>query len=877
MVACSLLPACSVLPAIIVAGCTAVADPEALVVPEPGAADDATPFIPDADDRDPPTSPDPLDDDAGLRERAPTECTPSPTAGLVPLGETLDDAAQDPAGGTLLAKLEHGGWVGLPLRHTSFDAVVTGTVAETLVTQRFENTSDEAIEAVYTFPLPHDGAVDDYWMRVADRHARGVLLKREDARDVYDKAKKDGKTAGLLDQERPNIFTQSIANIPPGGAVVVGMHIVQPLRPDDGLYTLALPTVVGPRYIPGQPQPDAGASSGTGAATATDAVPDAARITPPVLARGFRTCGDLEVTVAVDMGTPLELQSPSHPVQVDRDDNEVVATLDERFALLNKDFVLSWRLPDTAPSATLMADPDPDGKGGWFTVTVTPPAHVQTEDAPRRELVFVVDNSGSMRGAPMATAKATMRRMLEGLQEGEAFQVLRFSENASALGTRMLEYSPKNVTDGLQYVEDMEGMGGTEMIAGIDAALSLPHDAKRVRYVVLLTDGYIGNEREIFSVVSAKIKDTRLFALGVGAAPNRYLLDGLARMGSGAAHYTDDGLGEAAVVDRLYAKLRAPALTDLSIAFDGLRVGVVAPERLPDLFPGEPVVFFGRYEGRLSGSAVVRGMRDGGRVDIPVDIHLGDAERVGGIESMWARTRIDDLLMNPKSMGDDGTIRERVQRSVVALSLRHRVLTEYTAFVAVDTATRVKGSGAGVTVVQGTDVVQGMAHEYVFGGPSRPTVPGAGSLGNVGSIGSGGGGGTASGYGRGSGAGFGGRGKRIPRVRQAKAQVRAALGRPIIRRIVAAHINEVRGCYNQALARDPAAHGRVVVQFVIAPDGSVSTAVVADSTVDDAVMSVCVAKAVRTWKFPVPVDGGNTMVRYPFVFALPGAALEVDD
>lgn len=847
-----------VLPALVVAGCTPVgADPGELELPdEPDAVEDAElaghEHAPDVV----PGSPHPEDID--LSDLPQIACAPTD-----PLQDVVDvDPSEDPSTGMLMAKLAGDRWVGLPLRHTSFDTIVTGTVAETVVTQRFVNPLSEPIEAIYTFPLPHDGAVDDYWLRIADRHIRGVILEREDARETYEEAKKNGQSAALLEQERPNIFTQSVANIPPGASIDVGMHVVQPLSPTKGRYTLALPTVVGPRYIPGA---STGTQSGTGMVADTDVVPDASKITPPVLPEGFRTCGDLEITVSIDAGVPVRgLRSRSHRVELVPEPGGAEVSLDERYAVLNKDFQLTWSLSGAEPTARLMADPDDDGKGGWFTLTVHPPAQIADEDAARREMVFVVDNSGSMGGTPIETAKATMRRFLEGLRADEGFQVLRFSESASGLGTTIMERTDDNVDAGLDYVDAMAGMGGTRMTEGIRAALTLPRDRSRSRYVVFLTDGYIGNEREIFQLVDKELGDTRIFSLGIGSAPNRYLLDGLARMGGGAAHYVDEGRG-AEVVDALYEQLRAPALTNLSVEFSGIKVPALAPARLPDLFVGQPVVVFGRYEGKLGGKAIVRGTGPGGTVTIPVEIRQADAERVGGLESMWARTRIDDLLFDPVQMGDYGQPSDATRERVIDLSLKHRVLTEFTAFVAVDAATVVQGAGTDITVVQGVDSVHGMAqgmiHQFEYGGPERPgTGLGSGGGQGAGTIGAG------SGYGRGSGAGFGGRGRRVPRVRMAKAQVKGSIDRHIIRRIVRNHINEVRHCYNEALTRDPTAAGRVTMQFVISPTGAVSNAVVGDSDIEDAELGRCIAKAVKRWTFPVSADAGNALVNYPFVF-----------
>jgi Ca-activated chloride channel family protein len=488
----------------------------------------------------------------------------------------------------------------------------------------------------------------------------------------------------------------------------------------------------------------------------------------------MRSCGDLEIEVSIDAGGPVkELATTSHRVAVEPDHLGALVRLDERFALLDRDFVLSWRRDGAEPRATLQAQPDDEGDGGFFTLTVQPPVAIDPDDVPGRELVFVVDASGSMMGEPIELAKATMRRFIAGLRPDDAFQVLRFSDTASGLGTELLSPTDENVEQALAFIDAIEGEGGTSMLEGIRAALELPRRSERLRYVVFMTDGYIGNEAEVFELVAERIGDARLFSLGVGSSVNRYLLDGLAHMGRGAVTYVDLAQPTEPVVERIYDKLRQPALVDLEVEIEGLDVRELVPGKLPDLFVGEPVVLFGRYEGPLRGRAVVRGRRGDERVELPVALKTVRDEDVEGVRSMWARERIDELELDPSLAWATEARRTKVTEQVVELSLRHRVLTEHTAFVAVDRSRVVEGRSKGKTVVQGVEMPAGVAHEAVWGhvGPA----PGDRSL--VGR-----GGGSGSGYGHGAGAGFGGRGKRVPSIRFAAASVRGSLDRAIIQR-----------------------------------------------------------------------------------------------
>lgn len=749
----------------------------------------------------------------------------------------VDNPQDQPSSGQLLTQLPNGDYVGLPLQHTAFDSVVVGTVAETLVTQTFHNPLENPAEVVYVFPLPNEAAVDDYWIEVGERSVRGVIEEREKARRIYEEAKKDGHTAGLLLQERPNVFTQNVANIPPGESVEVTIHIVQSLRQDDGRFELVLPTVVGPRYRFGH--------------------------NPPSLGNTPRRCGRLDISVAVEAGVELDdLRSRAHAVKAQHDGDVTFVELAREESRLDRDFSLSWTTARARTQAALQLQPEPEG-GGYFTVSVHPPV-LESAVVPPRELIFVVDTSGSMSGAPMDAAKGAMRKFMAGMKPEDAFSIVRFSDTASSLGDQLLAATPENIEQGLAYIEDMQGGGGTEMTAGIRAALGVPGRDDRIRMVMFLTDGYIGNESEILALVEDAVADARLFSLGVGSSPNRSLLDGLARVGRGSVTYVDNHESPDQVVDRFYEQIGRPAVTDLSVDYGHMPTFDVVPGKIPDLFVGRPVVLYGRYAGAVPTSVTLRGKVAGEDYEMRVPVKVAARHGRGdGLRSLWARHQIDDLVLSLLNEASQRR-RARVDEEILELSLEHRVLTDLTAFVAVDTGAKVDGVQQGHTIVQAVDGVQGMAWERTTG---HTPVPGEDL--DEGLIGSGGGGGSGSGYGSGSGAGFGGRGKRVPHVRQAYAQVRGALGVAIIKRIVRAHINEVRGCYNQALVADPEVAGRMVVSFVIAESGKVVSVVISESDLDDPSLHRCVARHVKRWKFPVGEGAGNTVVNYPFVLSVP--------
>lgn len=727
----------------------------------------------------------------------------------------------------------------LPLQETRFDTVVVGTVAETEIVQVFGNPLAQPIEAIYMFPLHEHAAVDDYALTIGTRTIRGKIDTREQARQTYEAAKQAGQTAGLLEQQRPNLFTQSLTNIAPGVTIEVSLHVVQPLEQEDGRYTLTLPTVVGPRFI-------------------DDSVADAAKITAPVIPEGLTTCAKVDIAVVIDPGmAPRSLRSHHHVVDVNRQDTIASVTLAEGPVPADRDFVLSWALEGEQPAAAIVAQPDGEG-GGYFTMTIAPPELVLEDAAIGRELVFVVDNSGSMGGLPIATAKAAMHRALEQMRPDDAFNVLRFSESASGLSRELLPATKANIERGLAYVDAMEGEGGTDMRAGIEAALALPHDPDRVRMVMFMTDGYIGDETEIFKLVDQKIGEARLFSLGVGEAPNRYLLDGLAAAGRGAVTYAAVDEDVAPVVERFFERIATPVLSELEIDWGGLAVSDVLPAKLPDLFAGQPLTVFGRYQGEAPGTITLRAKTKTAAIELPVDFDLAHAQSVQGVSSVWARHEVDHLLGFPTPSYPGAPGYDAAKQQVVALALEYRLLTEFTSFVAVDEREVMGADGKPLKIVQPLELPVGMIHPG-GGGVGEGTI----GLGNTGLIGSGGGGGSI-GYGRGAGAGFGGRGTRVPQVRQGKATVTGSLDRDLIRRIVRAHINEVRSCYNAGLVKDPNLAGRMVLKVEVGADGKVIAAEITEDQLGQEV-GQCMAKAAKRWTFPKGI--GTFSFTYPFDFS----------
>ncbi len=633
-------------------------------------------------------------------------------------------AAKSQAGGTpgSLAILGKDGAVtGIcPLKHTDVRGAISGFLARVTVTQVFENTATNNIEAVYVFPLPDEAAVDDMTIRIGDRTVRGLIKKRQEAREIYENAKRTGHIAALLDQERPNIFTQSVANILPGEQVSVTISYLETLDYKEGSYEFVFPMVVGPRYIPG----DATGQQSGGWSPDTNQVPDASRITPPVTPKGTRAGHDISLQVAIDAGVPIqELRSVSHQIDVERPSvNAAVVKLRNESEIPNKDFILRYDVAGAKiEDAILTQSTSPKSKlgpGGYFTLILQPPARVPESDITPKELVFVLDTSGSMMGFPLDKAKQLVNRALDELYPGDTFNLITFSGDTQILFPEPVYPTADNIRRARKFLESRSGSGGTEMMKAIRAALD-PSDAQdHLRIVCFVTDGYVGNDMEIIGEVQ-KHPNARVFSFGIGSSVNRFLLDGMAKAGRGEVQYVTLPEKADAAAHRLYDHLRSPLLTDISIDWAGLPVSEVYPARFPDLFSGKPLVITGRYTGAAKGVIRLRGKRAGENFvrEIPVDFSsTGNIHDV--LPAFWARQKIDSLMSQDWQGMQGGAMKPELEQQITQLGLDYRLMTQFTSFVAVEEQV-VTRDGQPQTIQVPVEMPEGVSYEGVFGADER--------------------------------------------------------------------------------------------------------------------------------------------------------------
>lgn len=588
----------------------------------------------------------------------------------------------------------------VPLKHTDVQASIAGAISSVQVLQQFHNPFDGKIEAVYVFPLPETAAVSDFVMTIGDRRIRGIIREREEAQRIYAEARSQGYTASLLTQERPNIFTQKVANIEPGKQINVTITYYGPLNYSDGQLEFVFPMVVGPRFNP------PGTTDGIGAVP-RDARGSSGQSTEvSYLAPKERSGHDISVSVNIDAGVPIKkVHSPSHVVHVTTTGPTTASVaLAATDTIPNKDFVLRCDVSaDNVQSGVIAMR---DERGGFFSMLIVPPKTLESVPRGPVELVFVLDSSGSMNGRPIEQAKAAIARGLKRMDSGDTFQMINFSNTASALGSAPLKATPENLSRGRRYLDELNAQGGTMMIEGIKAALNFPHDDSRLRFVVFLTDGYIGNEAEILHETDARLADSRVFSFGVGPSTNRYLMDSMARMGRGFANYLSLEESSSEVMDAFFDRVSHAALTDVQLDFEGARVTETYPRRLPDVFHGRPVMIMGRFDGPAPRQVRAHGRVGEGPGETIAPVHEADDDLVKkALPAMWARAKIADVSERALA-GKAPDADEEIRR----VALDFGLMSAYTAFVAVDSSRRTEGE-YGTSVNVPVPVPEGVRYE----------------------------------------------------------------------------------------------------------------------------------------------------------------------
>jgi Ca-activated chloride channel family protein len=610
----------------------------------------------------------------------------------------------------------------VPLKHTDINASIIGSLCDVLVTQQFHNTHTRPVEAVYAFPLPEDAAITELKLTIGDRVVHGDIREREEAQREYAQASQAGQGAALLEQERPNIFTVSVANIQPNEEVQVMLRFHDRVPYDDGMFEFVLPTVVLPRYVPAGDEAEA------------PAVPDAERLHSPLLPDGSRDGYTLGVRVELDAGKLRDISSPSHQIDVVQQHGSTLVTLHEAEAIPNKDFILRYCVAGSHIEAAPFTYRPPD-KPGTLMLLLTPQVTLQPEDVLPRELLFVFDRSGSMAGQSIEQARNALQGCLRALNPEDTFNIITFDHEVETFSPHPLPFTQNNLDRADAYIEQMYGRGGTEIKQALTTALHQPRDSERLRVVVFLTDGAVGNEDQVLRTLGHELNEARVYAFGVGSAVNRFFLDKLAEVGRGSVEYIFPGESIEDAVQRFQKRAAFPVLVDVQIDWDNGRVTDVFPERLPDLYAGQPLSVLARFHNATTARMRLSGRTPRGHYEQVLEVELPEAtpdrnEHWAALAQVWARARIDALMqrewMEPRQ-------KSAVRDEILGLALEHHLLSPYTAFVAIEErrdehAQRDKAEPVAVPIhlPQGTRreafETQSHRHAHVYGGaPASPS------------------------------------------------------------------------------------------------------------------------------------------------------------
>lgn len=582
----------------------------------------------------------------------------------------------DDIAGRIVGKLD-GREVSLPLLRSDYDIDIQGDIATVTLTQTFENPYGPAMTAEYLFPLNQNAAVYAMTMEVGDEIIRADIKKKAEAQATFDAAEADGKAAALLTQHRPNMFTQHVANLVPGLPIKVSLSYVQPVPRIDGAYELVVPLIVGPRYE-GAPEPLDDDMRVAG--------PDGWEISPlpvyPAVVELDMPGTILDERVGLDLslasGVPvISLTSATHDLDISEDGTE--ATFSNGRVIDNRDLILRYALGGDAITAGALTHRDE--RGGFLSVIVEPPKLPDAIEPTPRELVFVLDTSGSMGGLPIEASKRFMASAIEGLRDQDYFRIIRFSNSASHFAETALPATKANRRAGLAFVRGLDAGGGTEIDRAINTAFDAPEPDSTMRVVVFLSDGYIGGEAQVLRTIRNRIGDARIFAFGIGTSVNRYLLDGMADEGRGYARYVDPTDDAFEMAEQLALDLKTPLLTDISIDWGTLSVSEMSPARIPDLFAGQQLRVLARHDGG-AGEIRVNGLVAGRPASLPIQVapHGENGESHEAIPLMWARSRIADRE-RAMAVGDGSP--DAHEEAITDLGLSFGLQSRFTSFVAV--------------------------------------------------------------------------------------------------------------------------------------------------------------------------------------------------
>ncbi|WP_282014083.1 TonB family protein [Marinifilum flexuosum] len=598
----------------------------------------------------------------------------------------------------------------LPLKSTKVDVNVSGVIADVNVKQTYTNTGKSTIEAIYVFPASTRAAVYDMEMRIGDRKIRAKIEEKKKARKMYDKAKKKGKTASLLEEERANVFKMSVANIMPGATVEVDMSYTELLVPTDKVYEFVYPTVVGPRYVSKEEYRSGNKSNWNG---------------NPYLKEGVEPTSRLDLKVILNTGIAIQsilCETHENKVGYTGKSSASITMTDPKGG--DRDFILQYKLAGEQIETGVLVYDNAEGEK-FFLAMLQPPARVKPENIPAREYIFIVDVSGSMNGFPLDISKELMRNLLGGLRPSDLFNIVFFAGGSQTYAKESLPVTQENIEKAIHFMDNSSGYGGTELLNALQTAMGMNQKDDFARSFVILTDGFVNVEKQTYDYIRQNLGNANFFSFGIGSAVNRYIIEGMAHVGYGEPFVAINEKEAKSVAEKFQKYISQPVLTNVTYRFEGFNAYDVMPEVVPDLFAERPIVISGKYRGSANGKLIVQGESGGKAISQSIEIKNDKSEN-RALRYLWAREKIR-LLGDYNNLGKDGwstnVNRDSLKRIITDLGLKYNLLTEYTSFIAVDTIVSNKG-GKQNSVKQPIPLPQGVSNSAI-GGMTRPGVKGA--------------------------------------------------------------------------------------------------------------------------------------------------------
>jgi Ca-activated chloride channel family protein len=589
----------------------------------------------------------------------------------------------------------------LPLKSTQVNVNIAGVIADVNVKQVYSNTGNKPIEAIYVFPASTRAAVHSMVMKVDDREIIAIVQEKEQARQTYETAKKQGKTASLLEEHRPNVFQMNVANIMPGANVEVRLSYTELLVPTDKVYKFIYPTVAGPRYVSGDEVENGTAENWT---------------SNPYLEEGIKPTSTLHILLKVVAGMPIkDIRCKTH--------KHNVTYLDKSTAQINlnepdggnRDFVTEYRLAGDKIESGILLYEDPKGEK-YFLAMMQPPKRIENKMIPNREYVFIVDVSGSMSGFPLDVSKELMKNLLKGLKSTDRFNIVFFAGGSNVYSEESLPATEKNINDAVNYLSEMHGGGGTELLNALKTAMRLNADDSFSRSFVILTDGYVSVEKQTFDYIRENLGNANFFSFGIGSSVNRHLIEGMAHVGYGEPFVALSKAEATTLAAKFKKYVSTPVLTNIEFEFKNFEAYDVIPEKVPDLFAERPLIISGKFKGQTTGSIAIKGHTGGEAYSHTMHVNNNVAPNTA-LKYLWAREKIRLLADYSNIMHDNETKNE-----IIALGLTYNLLTEYTSFVAVDSEIS-NSTGSQTTVKQPLPLPQGVTNMAVGAAAYKTMAP----------------------------------------------------------------------------------------------------------------------------------------------------------